>query len=124
MNEKSSTMKKPAGKRKLVRPTPEENEQINAGIAADPDTRELTEKDFARMRAAADVHPEIVEAYRRSRGKQKAPTKIATSIRLSPGVLAAYKQTGAGWQRRIDEDLQEIVARRKVKQSLRKRGEG
>ena len=117
-------MKKPAGKRKLVRPTPEENEQINAGIAADPDTRELTEKDFARMRPAADVHPEIVEAYRRSRGKQKAPTKIATSIRLSPGVLAAYKQTGAGWQRRIDEDLQEIVARRKVKQSPRKRGEG
>ena len=55
----------------MVRPTPEQNDQINAGIAADPDTRELTEKDFERMRLAADVHPEIVEAYRRSRGKQQ-----------------------------------------------------
>ena len=115
MSGNAATMKKPAVKAKLKHPTPVQNERINAGIAADPDSRELTKKDFDRMRPAAEVHPEIVEAHRRSRGKQKMPTKIATSIRLSAEVLAAYKQSGPGWQRRIDEDLQAIVARRKVK---------
>ena len=108
-------MSKSKAKRKLIYPTPEEEERINAGIAADPDTWELSKKDFERMRPAAEAHPEIVEAYRRSRGKQRAPTKIATSIRLSVNVLEAYKQSGPGWQSRIDEDLQEIVARRKGK---------
>ena len=117
-------MNKPRTKHKLIYPTPEEDDRINAGIAADPDTWELSKKDFKKMRPASEVHPEIVEAYRRSRGKQRAPTKIATSIRLSANVLDAYKKSGPGWQSRIDEDLQEIVARREGKVSEQKRGEG
>ena len=42
--------KKPKVESKLIYPTPEEDERINAGIAADPDTWELTDEDFARMR--------------------------------------------------------------------------
>jgi uncharacterized protein (DUF4415 family) len=106
-------MSKSKAKRKLIYPTPEEEERINAGIAADPDTWELSNKDFEKMRPAAEAHPEIVEAYRRFRGKQRSPTKIATSIRLSANVLDAYKKSGPGWQGRIDQDLQEIVAKRK-----------
>jgi uncharacterized protein (DUF4415 family) len=124
MNGKSVIMKKPKVKPEPNYPTPEENRRINAGVAADPDTRELTKKDFQRMRPASEVHPEIVEAYRRYRGKQRAPTKIATSIRLSENVLEAYKQSGPGWQSRIDEDLQDIVAKRKVKKTLRGRAAG
>ena len=75
-------LKKPKEQSKLIYPTPEENERINAGIAADADTWELTDEDFARMRPMSETHPELLEAIRRSRGKQKAPTKIATSIRL------------------------------------------
>lgn len=101
----------------LIRPTPEENERINAGIAADPDAWELTLEDIKSMRPMSETHPELLEAIRRSRGKQKAPTKIATSIRLSENVLEAYKQSGPGWQSRIDEDLQEIIAKRKVRRS-------
>jgi len=115
-------MRKSEKKHKLIYPTPEENERINAGIAADPDTWELTRKDFERMRPSSEIHPEIVEAYRRSRGKQKAPTKVATSIRLSANVLEAYKQSGPGWQSRIDEDLQDIVAKRKLKKTPRRHG--
>ena len=102
-------------KAKLILPTPEEDAAINAGIAADPDTFELTEEHFKKMRPTSEVHPEIVDAYRRGRGKQKAPTKVAISIRLSLDVLDAYKNAGPGWQGRIDADLQELVAGRKSK---------
>ena len=41
------------------------------------------------------------------RGPQKAPTKQATTIRLSPDVMAAFKATGTGWQTRIDAALKD-----------------
>ncbi|HKO06257.1 MAG TPA: hypothetical protein VJ487_00965 [Alphaproteobacteria bacterium] len=37
-------------KRKLVRPTEAEEAAINAGIAADRDTYELTDAEFARLK--------------------------------------------------------------------------
>ncbi len=43
-------------------PTPEEESAIQEGIAEDPDTWELTEEDFAQMRPAREVVPDIVEA--------------------------------------------------------------
>ena len=47
---------------------------------------------------------------RRQRGRQKAPTKEATTIRLSREVLAYFRGTSKGWQRRIDEILRAYVA--------------
>ncbi len=47
---------------------------------------------------------------RGQRGRQKAPTKEATTIRLSREVLAYFRGTGKGWQRRIDEILRAYVA--------------
>ena len=47
---------------------------------------------------------------RGQRGRQKAPTKQATTIRLSREVLAYFRGTGKGWQRRIDEILRAYVA--------------
>ena len=41
------------------------------------------------------------------RGAQKAPVKVATTIRLSPEVMEAFKATGKGWQTRIDVALKE-----------------
>jgi uncharacterized protein (DUF4415 family) len=41
------------------------------------------------------------------RGRQKAPTKQITTIRLSPDVMAAFKATGQGWQGRIDNALKD-----------------
>ena len=38
---------------------------IDVGIARDPDNPELTAEDFAQMRPAIEVDPEIVMAYRR-----------------------------------------------------------
>ncbi len=44
-----------------------EETAINAGIARDPDNPELTAEDFARMRPAIEVDPEIAAEYRRSK---------------------------------------------------------
>ena len=52
-------------------PTPEEDAVINAGIAADPDTRELDDAWFARARPASAVDPDLVERVRRGRGRDK-----------------------------------------------------
>ena len=46
-----------------IRPTPEENEGINAGIAADPDNPEATEEEFARMHPMTEADPELVARY-------------------------------------------------------------
>ena len=44
---------------------------------------------------------------RSPRGPQKAPTKVSTTIRLSPEVIAAFKSAGDGWQTRIDSALKD-----------------
>ena len=82
---------------------------INVGIARDPDAPELDEEWFRRARPASEVVPHIVERWRRTRGKQKAPTKEAISIRLDSDILVYYRATGKGWQSRINETLRKYV---------------
>ena len=86
-----------------------EEAAIQAGIAADPDARELTERDFARMRPAAEVLPNIVNTWRKGRGRQKAPTKEQTTIRLDADLLAYFRASGPGWQTRINNTLREAI---------------
>ena len=53
----------------------------------------------------------------RRRGPQKASTKIALSLRLSPEVVTHFKATGRGWQTRIDETLKKLIAPAKRRES-------
>ena len=78
-------------------------------IDADGEVRELTAADLRRFKPAAEVlPPELLKLMGiKPRGPQKAPTKQATTIRLSPDVMAAFKATGAGWQTRIDAALKD-----------------
>jgi len=76
-------------------PTDEEDAAINAGIAADPDTYELSAEEFAQLKP-----------YKGGRPKAEV-TKERITIRLSPDVLAAFKATGKGWQTRIDAVLKD-----------------
>ncbi|WBA80898.1 BrnA antitoxin family protein [Endozoicomonas sp. GU-1] len=79
-------------------PTDEEDAAINAGIAADPDTFEITDEMFEQKRAS---------------GRPKAEeTKERITIRLSPEVIAYFRATGKGWQTRMDDALKEYVATR------------
>ena len=78
-------------------------------INANGEVRELTATDLRRFKPAADVLPaELLKVMGiRPRGPQIAPTKQATTIRLSPDVMAAFKATGAGWQTPIDTALKD-----------------
>jgi len=82
--------------RVLILPTPEEEAAINAGIAADPDTYELTDEEFARLKPMP------------ARGRPPAEhPKVHTGLRLDAEVLDAFKAGGRGWQTRINEALKD-----------------
>ncbi|AZY48846.1 BrnA antitoxin family protein [Bordetella avium] len=76
-----------------VVPTREEDEAINRGIAADPDTYELSAADLKQMKRMGRPKAEV--------------TKERISIRLSPDVLESFRATGAGWQTRVDAALRD-----------------
>ena len=81
-------------------------------VVFDDDNPEWTEKDFERAKPAYEVlPPHLLAAFPKTqqRGPQKAPTKVAVSLRLSPEVVEHYKASGPGWQTRIDEALKDIV---------------
>ena len=80
----------------------------------DDDNPEWTKEDFAKATRfdppikVTDLTPEILASIAR-RGPQKAPTKVAVSIRLSPDVVAHFKAKGPGWQSRIDDALRKVA---------------
>ncbi len=72
------------------------------------DIPELTEEDFARMRPAAEVVPDIVAEYRRSRGRPpKESPKVSTTLRLDADVVESFRQRGRGWQTQMNDALRE-----------------
>jgi len=83
-------------KANTIIPTDEEDAAINAGIAADNDTYELSNEEFAKLKPM---------------GRPKASThKKPISIRLSAEVVDYFKESGKGWQTRMDEVLKDYVA--------------
>ena len=87
---------------KFVRPTETEEAAINAGIASDRDTYELTLAEFEQLRPL------------RGRPKSDAPKKRIT-IRLSPDVLAKFKAAGRGWQTRVDLALRDWLKTHRIR---------
>lgn len=74
-------------------PTAEEDAAIAAGIAADPDTAELSAVDFAGLQPVRRGRPKLAAA------------KQAVKLRLDPDVIEGFRSLGAGWQSRINEAL-------------------
>jgi uncharacterized protein (DUF4415 family) len=70
---------------------------------------------------------EAVRRYRGQRGPQKSPTKELVSLRVDREVVAAFRATGSGWQKRANEALRAyakeggLSRRAKIKQRLRAR---
>lgn len=75
-------------------PTPEEEAAINAGIAADPDTYELTDAEFAQLKPVG-------------RPRATTPLKVSTTIRFDADILEALKASGKGWQTRVNDAVRD-----------------
>ncbi|XKF15192.1 BrnA antitoxin family protein [Halomonas sp. BLK-85] len=75
----------------------------------DGEVRELTDADVKHMRPISEVLPVSLQRAIGQRGRQQAPTKVKTSIRLSPEVIEHFKAEGEGWQRRIDQALKTYI---------------
>ena len=98
-----------SAKRKIVYPTPQEDAAIRAGIAADPDTREFTSEETARMRPASEVVPHIVERWSRTRDERKKSDKERVSIQLDSDLVAHFRNGGEDWQTRLNDALRRAV---------------
>ncbi|MBF0165484.1 MAG: BrnA antitoxin family protein [Magnetococcales bacterium] len=79
-------------------PTPEEDARIASGIASDPDTYEPSDAEILAMRPVRKGRP------------AKSDRKVLLSVRYSPEVVAFFRATGNGWQKRMDDVLREWVA--------------
>ena len=82
-------------------------------IPIDRDNPVWTKRDFERgMHFPGGVSlDEAVAAFRKARGPQRAPKKIAISIRLEPEIVKHFKASGAGWQGRMEAVLRKAVPR-------------
>ena len=76
-------------------------------IDAQGQVRELSMADMRAMQPAASALPASLQAKLRTRGPQKAPTKERITIRLSPEVVQPFRDTGDGWQSRLDAALKD-----------------
>lgn len=87
----------------LMVPSPQEDAAINAGIAADPDTRELSAQDIAAMKPL------------RRAGRPRADSpKVPVTMRVDADVLEAIRASGAGWQTRVNQVLRDAVRQGKL----------
>ena len=79
----------------------------------DPDNPIWTKRDFERAMhfPRGTTLDEAVAAFRKARGPQKAPKKIAISIRLEPKIVAHFKKGGAGWQGRMEAALAKVAGK-------------
>jgi uncharacterized protein (DUF4415 family) len=98
----------------MVAPTRPERDRgyTQADIEDVSDTPEFTEQEMANAKPFAEVFPELAASAKRTRGKQRAPTKQLISLRLDRTVIDAFKASGPGWQRRMNEALKSAVRRR------------
>ena len=76
-------------------------------IDADGEVLELTTADMAKFKPIAEVLPSSLRKKLGVRGPQKTPTKERITIRLSREVVEQFRESGEGWQTRVDSALRE-----------------
>lgn len=76
------------------------------------EVRELEAEDFEHFRPMREAHPQIVEAFERTRGQrgpQKTEVKDRIGLRLDHSIVEHFRATGPGWQGRINDVLSDYV---------------
>ncbi len=97
-------------KGKFKRNSAAEEARIQAGIKADPDTRELTAKDFAEMIPFREMM--------KRRGRPKAAVhKRHVNLRLDLEIVEFFQRGGRGWQTRVNAALRAYMKRSSSRQT-------
>ena len=78
------------------------------------EVRELTAADMKRFQRAKQALPGTLLKKLNVRGPQKTPTKERITIRLSPEVVQRFRDTGDGWQTRVDAALKDWLKANKL----------
>ena len=83
---------------------------INVGIARDPDAPEITDEQFAQMRQAIDVVPDLVEKSLRRRCDEQPTGRGYVTIPIDNDLLRHFLDAaGAGWHTRLNDVLRRAV---------------
>jgi len=80
-------------------------------IGPDPEIeRPRTADEVARFKPLAEAMPELAESIRRSRGRPRSESpKRQVTLRLDAEVLDRLRQSGPGWQSRVNDALKKVV---------------
>ena len=79
-----------------VLPTPEEDAAIIKAAMQDPDATPFSDEEWAKVKPV------------RGRGRPAGSgNKVATNIRLDSDLIDAFKETGEGWQTRMNDALRD-----------------
>jgi uncharacterized protein (DUF4415 family) len=81
-------------------------------IAHGEDIPELTAEDMKRARPASEI-PELAAFFERMRGErgpQKSPVKERVGMRLDADIVRHFRDTGPGWQSRVNDVLRAHLA--------------
>ena len=92
------------------------SEQIAAAVAAATPKSDADRIDWKRGTVTyGGGVAETLSELKRTRGKNKAPTKQQIAIRIDQEVIVAFRAEGPGWQTRINEVLRHWVRRHRSK---------
>lgn len=91
----------PKLKKRTILPTVEEDRD-STRHAIEDDTL-LSDEQLANMQPISHF-PELARLVKRGRPVSESPKK-PVQIRLSPEIVSAFKETGRGWQTRINNAL-------------------
>jgi len=73
-----------------------------------------TDEELEKLEPISKIDPKLLNAYESGELKKhgrphKENKKVPMSLRVKPEILAAFKDTGKGWQTRANQALEEWV---------------
>ena len=83
----------------------------------DADNPAWTKAMFARARPAREMEPDLVADPPRIGRPPLEKPKQQISLRLDPDVIAAYRRTGAGWQKLMQKALAKAAPKRRSRKA-------